>query len=97
MIWAALAFLLVASTKYLTSTRLRNLRDRMQRERQGADDLRRQLSQVAEKESVLKSQTDQLVQKVTHLTSIVANLERALRGPARAASKPSDESGQAEP
>ena len=59
MIWAILTFILVALTKYLTSLRLRslrlrNLRDKVQRDQRAADDLRKQLSEVAEKETVLR-------------------------------------------
>ena len=54
MIWAVLTFILVGLTKYLTSLRLRNLRDKVQSDQRDADDLRKQLSEVVEKETVLK-------------------------------------------
>ena len=53
MIWAVLSFILVGLTKYLTSLRLRNLRDKVQSDQRDADDLRKQLSEVVEKETVL--------------------------------------------
>ena len=49
MIWAALTFILVGLTKYLTSLRLRNLRDKVQSDQRDADDLRKQVSEVVEK------------------------------------------------
>ena len=78
MIWAILTFLLVALTKYLTSLRLRNLRDKIQRDQRIADDLRKQLTEVAEKESILKDETEQLMSKASTLHNIVSNLERSL-------------------
>lgn len=78
MIWAILTFILVALTKYLTSLRLRNLRDKVQRDQRVADDLRKQLTEVAEKESTLKDETEQLMGKDSTLHNIVSNLERSL-------------------
>ena len=63
-------FILVGLTKYLTSLRLRNLRV--------ADDLRKQLSEVVEKETVLKDETEKLMSKANTLHNIVVNLERSL-------------------
>ncbi len=78
MIWSILTFILVALTKYLTSLRLRNLRDKVQRDQRVADDLRKQLTEVAEKESTLKDETEQLMGKASTLHNIVSNLERSL-------------------
>ncbi len=78
MIWAALTFILVGLTKYLTSLRLRNLRDKVQSDQRDADDLRKQLSEVVEKETVLKDETEKLMGKANTLHNIVVNLERSL-------------------
>ena len=78
MIWAILTFILVALTKYLTSLRLRNLRDKVQRDQRAADDLRKQLSEVAEKETVLKDETEKLMGNTSTMHNIVSNLERLL-------------------
>ncbi|MFA6108902.1 MAG: hypothetical protein WDA75_09035 [Candidatus Latescibacterota bacterium] len=81
VIWAALAFVLVAVTKYVTALRLRRLRDRLQQDQSAADELRQVLLQAAEKESVLQAQAEALVQKSTTLQAIIANLERSLHRP----------------
>ena len=78
MIWAVLTFILVGLTKYLTSLRLRNLRDKVQSDQRDADDLRKQLSEVIEKETVLKDETEKLMSKANTLHNIVVNIERAL-------------------
>ena len=78
MFWAVLTFILVGLTKYLTSLRLRNLRDKVQSDQRDADDLRKQLSEVVEKETVLKDETEKLMSKANTLHNIVVNLERAL-------------------
>mgnify|MGYP001372040127 CR=1 FL=1 len=46
MIWTLLTFLLVALTKYITSLRLRNLRDKVQLDQQVADELRKKLTEM---------------------------------------------------
>jgi regulator of replication initiation timing len=78
MIWAVLTFILVGLTKYLTSLRLRNLRDKVQSDQRDADDLRKQLSEVVEKETVLKDETEKLMDKANTLHNIVVNLERSM-------------------
>ena len=78
MIWAVLTFILVGLTKYLTSLRLRNLRDKVQSDQRDADDLRKQLSEVVEKETVLKDETEKLMGKANTLHNIVVNIERSL-------------------
>jgi hypothetical protein len=78
MLWAILAFVIVAATKYRTSLRLRTLRERMQQDQRATDDLRRKLGQVAQNEDVLRAQTGALVAKVTALHNVVQNLERKL-------------------
>ena len=74
MFWAVPTFILVGLTKYLTSLRLRNLRDKVQSDQRDADDLRKQLSEVVEKETVLKDQTEKLMSKANTLLNIVVNL-----------------------
>ena len=78
MIWAVLTFILVGLTKYLTSLRLRNLRDKVQSDQRDADDLRKQLSEVVEKETALRDETEKLMSKENTLHNIVVNLERSL-------------------
>ena len=79
MTWAVLTFILVGLTKYLTWLRLRNLRDKVQSDDQrDADDLHKQLSEVVEKETVQKDETEKLMSKANTLHNIVVNLERAL-------------------
>ncbi|MEW6754898.1 MAG: hypothetical protein AB1505_28535 [Candidatus Latescibacterota bacterium] len=80
MLWAILAFALVAITKYLTSLRLRRLRARIEQDRQAADELRRRLGQASEKEEVLKARIEELSQKARALTHVVATLQRATAG-----------------
>jgi chromosome segregation ATPase len=78
MLWAALAFILVIGTKYLTSVRLRHLRERIDRDRKDVDELQRLLSEVSEKETVLKTEIQQLMLKATTLHTIITNLEHSL-------------------
>ena len=78
MIWAALTFILVGLTKYLTSLRLLNLRDKVQSDQRDADDLRKQLSEVVEKETILKDETEKFMGKANTLHNIVVNIERSL-------------------
>ena len=54
MLWTILTGLLVALTKYLTSLRLRNLRDKIQKDQKDASSLKQQLFDVSEKEELLK-------------------------------------------
>ena len=65
MICAILIFLLVALTKYFTSLRLRRSRDQVQRDQRITDDLRKKLTEVAEKEFTLKDVTENLMSKVS--------------------------------
>lgn len=65
MIWTLLTFLLVALTKYITSLRLRNLRDKVQQDQQVADELRKKLTEFVEKESILKDEAEQLMGKAS--------------------------------
>jgi predicted nucleic acid-binding Zn-ribbon protein len=78
MLWAILAFIIVGSTKYVTSMRLRALHERMQQDHQVMRELRHHLSQVGDKEEALRSQAEALVAKVNALTNVVHTLERAL-------------------
>ncbi len=79
MIWAFLATLLAAITKYYTSRRLRNLLDKIQKDHQDAEELRKVLGQTAEKENLLKSQTENLTTRIAALQNIIVTLENALR------------------
>lgn len=78
MVWAFLACLLVAGTKYFTSQRLRNLLEKIQKDQQDTEELREALSQVADKENLLKSQNENLTARITALQNIIVNIEKAL-------------------
>jgi len=75
--WVVLGGLVIFTTKYLTSVRLRGLTDRMQREQTDALELRHVLVLAEEKETQLKTETERLQTKVSGLR-IVATLERSL-------------------
>jgi peptidoglycan hydrolase CwlO-like protein len=77
--WVVLGGLVIFSTKYLTSLRLRGLADRMQREQTDTLELRHTLVEAEEKEGQLKTETDRLQAKVSGLRNVVANLERSLQ------------------
>ena len=78
MIWTLLTFLLVALTKYITSLRLRNLRDKVQLDQQVADELRKKLTEFVEKESILKDEAEQLMDKANTMHYIISNIERSI-------------------
>ena len=78
MIWTLLTFLLVALTKYITSLRLRNLRDKVQQDQQVADELRKKLTEFVEKESILKDEAEQLMGKASTMHNIILNTERSI-------------------
>jgi len=78
MIWTILTCLLVALTKYLTSVRLRNLRDKIQKDQKDASDLKRLLFEASEKEELWDSERNQLIAKVASLHAVLGNLERSL-------------------
>ena len=86
-VWAALAFLVVAVTKYLTSMRLRNLQARIQKDQNEADELKQVLNQSSEKENLLRTEIETLQAKTMALSNIVINLERSLQN-ARQSSDP---------
>ena len=88
MIWAVLAFLLVAVTKYLTAIRLRRVRDQLEADHQAADELRQLLGQVAEKEGLLRAQAESLMAKQAALHKVVVSLEHALRHPNEPSTNP---------
>ena len=77
--WVVLGGLVIFSTKYLTSLRLRGLTDRMQREQTDTLELRHALVQTEEKETQLKTESKRLQAKVSGLRNFVANLERSLQ------------------
>jgi len=76
VVWAILSFLIVVATKYITSIRLRSLREKIQKDQQDANELRRVLSQASEKEGELKAENEELQAKVTALRNIILTLER---------------------
>jgi predicted nucleic acid-binding Zn-ribbon protein len=77
--WVVLGLFVVATTKYLTSVRLRGLTDRMHREHADAQELRYTLVQAEEKETQLKTETERLQAKVSGLRNVIGNLERSLQ------------------
>ena len=77
--WVVLGGLVIFTTKYLTSVRLRGLTDRMQRKQTGALELRHVLVLAEEKEMQLKTETERLQTKVSGLRNVVATLERSLQ------------------
>ena len=77
--WVVLGGLVIFTTKYLTSVRLRGLTDLMQREQTGALELRHVLVLAEEKEMQLKTETERLQTKVSGLRNVVATLERSLQ------------------
>jgi len=79
MLWAAIAFSLVALTKYLTSVRLRTLFNRIQQDHQAAERSRYDLEQVVNKEQALHAQVEALAAKATALRIVVENLDRSCR------------------
>ena len=78
MIWAVLAFVIVAVTKYLTSMRLRALSERAKADERAAAELSEKLGQATDKEAMLEAQAESLSTKVTAVTNLVQNLERSL-------------------
>ena len=79
MIWTILAFILVALTKYLTTLRLRNLREKIQTDKRETDELKKILTEAAQKKSQLTMETEKLMVKANTLKHIVDHLERTLR------------------
>ena len=77
ILWAIFCFIVVAVTKYLTSLRLRTLKERIEKDQQDAAELRRVLSQASEKEGQLKSEYEGIEKKLTALRNIIVNLERS--------------------
>ena len=76
--WAVLSFLVVAVTKYLTSVRLRRLRERIHKDQEDANELQRVLNTASEKEGQVKAENDELLAKLTAMRNINVNLERTL-------------------
>ena len=76
--WAVLSFLVVAVTKYLTSVRLRRLRERIHKDQEDANELKRMLSTVSEKEGQVKAENEELHAKLTAMRNINVNLERTM-------------------
>jgi hypothetical protein len=59
--------------------RLRNLRDKIQKDQKGASDLKRLLFEASEKGELLDSERNKLFAKVASLHIVVSNLERSLQ------------------
>lgn len=78
-IWVILGFLLIATTKYLTSLRLRNLQEKMQREHQTATNLKQTLERVAQQEIQIKEDIEKVQARLTTMRNIVGNLERVVQ------------------
>lgn len=78
IIWPLLTIALVALTKYVTSIRLRNLRDKIQKDRNEADHLRQLLAQSVEKEESIENEKKELMLKATALRTLIANLHNSL-------------------
>ena len=77
-VWVFLGFLIVATTKYLTSIRLRSLAEKMHREQQDANVLKSALVQAEEEESQLQTETDGLLSKLSALRNVLSNLEKQI-------------------
>jgi hypothetical protein len=78
IIWPLLTFALVALTKYATSIRLRNLRDKIRRDRSEADHLRHLLFQSIESEEIIEKEKKDLIQKMSAFRGLIANLHSSL-------------------
>ncbi len=76
MIWLLIVFALIALTKYLTSLRLRNLRDKIQKDQKDATDLRQLFISAVEKDEILEAERDKLMKKSVALHSVITNLKR---------------------
>ena len=66
IIWPLLIFALVALTKYATSIRLRNLRDKIRKDLSEADDLRHLLFQSIESKEIIETEKKDSNFKVVH-------------------------------
>ncbi len=84
--WVLVGVIGVATTKYLTSVRLRRLTDRVHREHADTSELRQELFLVEEKESQLNKEAERLEENVRGMRSVVSNLERSLQRHARGSS-----------
>lgn len=76
MIWLLIVFSLIAVTKYLTSLRLRNLRDKIQKDQKDATDLRQLFISAVEKDEVLEAERDKLMKKSVALHTVVNNMKK---------------------
>lgn len=79
IIWPLLTFALVALTKYVTSIRLRNLRDKIRKDLSEADDLRHLLFQSIESKEIIETEKKELTQRMGAFRDLIANLHSALR------------------
>lgn len=76
MIWLIIVFALIALTKYLTSIRLRNLRDKIHKDQKDATDLRQLFISAVEKDEILEADRDKLMKKSAALHSVINNLKK---------------------
>ena len=74
IIWPLLTFALVALTKYVTSIRLRNLREKRRKDRSEAERLRHLLLQSIESEEVIEKEKKDLTLKMSAFRGLIANL-----------------------
>ena len=77
--WVVLGGLVIFTTKYLTSVRLRGLTDRMRASKPTRWNCDMSCVLAEEKETQLKTETERLQTKVSGLRNVVATLERSLQ------------------
>ena len=73
-----LTFALVALTKYVTSIRLRNLRDKIRKDQSEAERLRHLLFQSIESEEIIEKEKKDLTLKMSAFCGLIANLHSSL-------------------
>ena len=78
IIWPLLTFALVALTKYATSIRLRNLRDKIRKDLSEADDLRHLLFQSIESKEIIETEKKEniLVLSLQLLLTLEAKMKK---------------------
>ena len=74
--WIIFAFLTIATTKYLTSIRLRNLQAKRHKDQLETNELKRAFNQAAEEESDLKSRAENLQNTISALNNTIVNIEK---------------------
>ena len=78
IIWPLLTFALVALNKYVTSIRLRNLRDKIRKDQSEAERLRHLLFQSTESEEIIEKEKKDLTLKMSAFRGLIANLHSSL-------------------